>query len=182
VFEISSADTNTHLLFFLFFMMTLVHMPEAVTTIALYVIFIGFDALFVYSFVVFLGASYNIYNYMSLLCSGILLVYTIIVQLFVLSLYKKAVDHTVDLDGNSIERVIISTRTHYMLEILKQGGVCILAISLFQIGFTFPDPLGEYVCYCKASISDISKMDKYSMYACDVIAWFFIVTFFDKVF
>lgn len=162
--------------------MTHVRIPDIVFTILLCFIFLSFDALFIYSIVVYLGASYNTYNYMSLICSIVLLIYAMIVQMFVLSLYKKAVDHTVDLDGNSIERVIVSTRTHYILELLKQGGICIMAVSLFQIGFTFPDPLGEYFCYCKASISDISKMDKYSMYACDVIAWFFILTFFDKVF
>ncbi len=156
--------------------------PDTVFHTILGVIFLSFDALFVYSIVVYANAIFNTYNYMSLICSIFLLVYTIIVQMFVLSLYRKAQDHTIDLDGLSIEHVIVSTNTHYMLQVLRIGGICSLAISLFHIGFTFPDPLSEYFCYCKASISDITITDKYSMYTCDVIAWFFITVFFNKVF
>lgn len=163
-------------------MTTCAYMSDKVFSILLCFIFLGFDAIFIYSCAVYCVSIYSIYNIMSLACSILLFSYTVIVQLFVLSLYKKAVERTIDLDGHSIEHVIISTHTHFMLEALKLGGIFVLSISLFHIGFTFADPMGEYFCYCKASISDTTTTEKFSMYTCDAIAWFFILIFFRKVF
>lgn len=158
------------------------HTYNILFTILICLIFLSFDTVFVYSFFIYWNVSFNTYNYMSLICSLLLFIYTIIVQLFVLSLYKKAVEHTIHLEGTSIEHVIISTSTYNTLEVLRLGGVGVLATCLFQISFTIADPLGEYYCYCKASISDIPTVDKYSMHICDVIAWCFVVMFFRKVF